>query len=48
MTGKKQAAHSKDLDLMAIKSWCKNNGCTVNDYSCALLSTTLYEYFEKH
>ena len=48
LTGRKQAAFSKDIDMPAIKAWCKKNSCTVNDYSCAILSSTMYEYFERY
>ena len=31
-----------------MKNYCKLNNCTINDYTTALLSNTMYEYFEKN
>ena len=46
MTGKKNGAHTMDLDIVAMKVYCKKRGCTINDYTTALISNTLYEYME--
>ena len=48
MTGKKNGAFTCDLDVVKIKQFCRLNDCTVNDYTTALISNTLYEYFENH
>lgn len=48
MTGKKHGAFTTDLDVVAMKTFCKANSCTVNDYTTALISNTLYEYFDKN
>lgn len=47
MTGIRNGAFLMDLDLSKIKAYCKEQGCTVNDYSTALLSNTMYEYFQR-
>lgn len=48
-TGKKNGWYSNDLNVNAIKKYSKNIGnCTVNDYTTALLSTAMHEYFVKH
>lgn len=36
-----------DLDVKEIKAFSKSKGCTLNDYIVALLSTALYEYFDR-
>lgn len=46
-TGRKTGAYSKDLDLPAMKKYCKANGITINDYTTSLLSISLREYFNK-
>ena len=46
-TGRKTGAFSQDLDLPLMKKYCKSNGITINDYTTSLLSTSLYEFFEK-
>ena len=48
ISGKKKGAFSMDLDVGEIKTLCKKLKCTVNDYVCATLGTSLYEYFENH
>ena len=48
MTGKKNGAFSRNLDINKIKNFSKNNDCTVNDVISALLSCSLYKYFENH
>ena len=44
-TGRKTGAYSKDLDLPAMKKYCKANKMTINDYTTSLLSVSLREYF---
>lgn len=48
LTGKKNAYYSEPLDIALIKSYCKANKCTINDYTFSLISNSLYEYMEKH
>ena len=48
ITGIKHGAFTTDLDIQAVKDLCKEKECTVNDYTTALLSTTLFEYFDRH
>jgi len=48
MTGKKNGAFTNSLDIYAMKTYCKANGCTINDYTTSLISNTLYEYMENH
>lgn len=48
MTGKKRGAFTEDLNLDDMKTFCKSKEVTINDYLCALLSNSLYEYFENH
>ena len=45
MTGKKNGAFTRELDIKKIKSFSKDNNCTVNDTISALLSSSLYKYF---
>lgn len=47
-SGEKNGAFIEALDIEKIKEKCKKNGCTVNDFMVSALSTTFYEYFEKH
>ena len=46
--GKKNGAFTNSLDIYAMKTYCKANGCTINDYTTSLISNTLYEYMENH
>lgn len=48
MTGRKNGAFVEDLQLAKIKAFCKQRGCTVNDYISAVMSNSFYEYFERH
>ena len=48
ITGIKRGAYTEDLVLDDIKNFTKSKGATVNDYLCALLSNTLYEYCDNH
>ena len=48
MTGRKNGAFTTDLDINEIKEFSKKQGCSLNDYMMALLSNTLYEYFDNH
>ena len=48
MTGRKNGAFTTDLDIDEIKEFSKMRGCSLNDYMMALLSNTLYEYFDNH
>lgn len=48
MTGKKNGAFTTDLDLAEMKAYCKQQNCTINDYTTAVISNTLYDYFERH
>ena len=48
MTGKKNGAFTRDLDIIKIKNFSKANDCTVNDTISAILSCALFEYFKKH
>lgn len=44
LSGIKTGGFSYDLDLSAIKAYCKSVGCTINDYTSSLLSVALHEY----
>lgn len=46
-TGRKNGAFSEELDLNEIKAYTKQRGVTLNDYMICVLSTTLYEYFDR-
>lgn len=46
LSGKKTVGFHYDLNLTAIKDYCKKKSCTINDYCSTLLSVSLYEYFE--
>ena len=48
MTGIKRAAFTTDLSLDEMKSFSKQQGVTLNDYTLGLLSNVFYEYFENH
>jgi hypothetical protein len=48
LSGKKRGAFSEDFDLTQIKSFCKREQCSTNDYFGALLGASLYEYFDLH
>ena len=48
MTGIKNGAYSTDFNLEEIKLALKKKTCSLNDYMMAVLSNTLYEYFENH
>ena len=39
--------YTLDLDLPAMKDYCKSNKCTINDYCSAILSVSLHEYLEQ-
>jgi len=38
MTGKKRGAFNMDFEIPKIKEACKEYGCTVNEFTSALLS----------
>jgi len=46
LSGKKTFGYNFDLNLQGMKDYCKAKNCTINDYCSALLSVSLYEYFE--
>lgn len=48
MTGRKHGAFTEDLDLVQIKQFCKQNSCTIHEYTTCVLSNTFYEYMENH
>ena len=48
MSGRKNGAYTEDIDLVRIKAVAKANGATVNDFITALISNTIYKYFEEH
>lgn len=48
MTGIRKASFSNDLDLQKMKTFCKQNGCTINDYTSSLVANSLFEYFDAH
>ena len=48
MTGKSNCFFIKDIDILKMKACCKSIGCTINDYTTAIISNTLYEYFDNH
>jgi len=48
MTGIKRGAFTEDLNFDDLKTFCKSKEVTINDYWCALLSNSLYQYFENH
>lgn len=45
-SGKKTLGVIPDLHLPELKKYTKENKCTINDYSVALLSVSLHEYFK--
>jgi len=45
-SGIKSGAYRYDFNVQSMKKYCKANKCSINDYTTALLSCTLYEYFE--
>lgn len=47
LTGRKRVAFTRDLDLVQIKKFCKQTGCTINEYATSLIGTAMYEYSEK-
>ena len=47
LSGEKTMGTILDLDLPAMKDYCKANKCTINDYCSSILSVSLYEYFEQ-
>jgi hypothetical protein len=48
MTGKKNGAFTRELDINRFKDFCRTNNCTVNDAISAVLSCSLYKYFKNH
>jgi hypothetical protein len=48
MTGRKNGAYTRDIDITKIKLFSKANNCTVNDTIAALLSCSLHSYFQNH
>lgn len=48
MTGLKNGAFTRDIDIVKLKKYSKDNNCTVNDTFTALLSCSLYNYFERN
>jgi NRPS condensation-like uncharacterized protein len=47
MSGKKVSAISKKIEMVKVKGVCKKMGCTINDFMSAVLSNTIFEYFDK-
>jgi hypothetical protein len=48
MSAKKEGAFSLDFDLPKIKTFCKKNGCTFNDYMMTIVNMSLREYMVKN
>lgn len=48
MSGRKNGAYTEDIDLPKVKALAKANGATVNDFMTALVSVTMYKYFDEH
>lgn len=48
MTGRKRGAYTGNLQPLKMKAYCKQRGITINDYCTAVLSNTLFEYFNTH
>ena len=48
MSGRKNGAYTEDIDLPKVKALAKANGATVNDFMTAVLSNTLYKYYDQH
>jgi NRPS condensation-like uncharacterized protein len=48
MSGRKNGAYTEDIDLLKLKALAKANGATVNDFMTAVLSNTIYKYFDDH
>jgi len=46
--GKKKGAFTMNMDIKDIKVASKKLGITVNDFTTAILSNTIYEYFQRH
>jgi len=46
--GKKKGAFYMGMNIKDIKVASKKLGCTVNDFTTAILSNTIYEYFQRH
>jgi NRPS condensation-like uncharacterized protein len=47
LTGEKHGFISEDWDLKEIKSAAKKSGSSFNDFMIAMISVTLYRFFEK-
>jgi NRPS condensation-like uncharacterized protein len=48
MSGKRNGFFIFDIEQKRMKAFCKSVGCTINDYTTAVISNTLYEYFQNH
>lgn len=48
VANKRNGAYSSDIDLKKVKAFCKANKCTVNDYTTAVLTNSIYEFCDKH
>lgn len=48
MTGIKRGAFTEDFVIDDMKAFCKTKNVTINDYLCALISNSLYQFFENH
>ena len=46
MTGKKNGAFTREIDINKIKQYSKENNCTINDTFTSILSCSLYNYFD--
>ena len=46
LTGKRTAGFSQNLNLDEMKTFCKKNSCSINDYTAALIGVSLFEYFQ--
>mmetsp|Transcript_16071 Transcript_16071/g.27128 ORF Transcript_16071/g.27128 Transcript_16071/m.27128 type:complete len:214 (+) Transcript_16071:501-1142(+) len=46
-SGKRVGGFSSDIDLPAMKKYCKERGFSINDYTSAILSTTLYDFYSQ-
>jgi NRPS condensation-like uncharacterized protein len=48
ISGKKAGAFTLDFDLPKIKTFCKKNECTINDYMMTIVNMSVREYMVKN
>jgi hypothetical protein len=48
LSGNKTGASLQNLDIASMKTYCKKVGCTMNDYTTALIGASFHEYMTKY